>query len=130
MAVILGLDYGAVRIGCAVSDADEGIALSAGAIAVPAKEVLSTIAGMVRDRSIARIVVGLPLGMDGKATAQTAATLTFVRRLKETLVLPVETVDERLTSVQASRSRGIGSVDERSAVILLQAYLDTKKGDR
>ncbi len=129
MATILGLDYGAARIGCAVSDADERIALPAGTIAVPAKDVLPTIAAMAQDRSVSRLVVGLPIGMNGKKTAQTAVVQAFIRRLEDALALPVETVDERLTSVQAARSKGVGSVDERSAVLLLQAFLDARKGD-
>lgn len=127
MATILGLDYGSVRIGCAVSDDDERIALPAGTISIPTGDVVSAIAAMVRDRSIARVVVGLPLGMDGKQTAQTMLVQAFIQRLKDALALPVETVDERLTSVQAARSKGVGSVDERSAVILLQAHLDARK---
>lgn len=121
--MILGLDVGTVRTGVALSDEEERVAVGAGTLTGDHDEVIAAIAALVHQRSIAKVVVGLPLAMSGKETVQTGLTRKFVQQLQEHIVVPIILQDERLTSVQAERS-GKGTVDERAAILILQAFLD------
>ncbi|MBI3956373.1 MAG: Holliday junction resolvase RuvX [Candidatus Kerfeldbacteria bacterium] len=130
MAVIVGLDYGTERTGVAVSD-------DTGRVAVPSEAVvthdhaklLAAVKRIVSEKNAERVVVGLPLGMSGNVTAQTAATQEFICELEDALNLPVDFQDERLTSVEAERS-GSANVDSRAATIMLQSYLDRMANDQ
>jgi putative Holliday junction resolvase len=81
------------------------------------------------------IVVGLPLNMDGGTSEKSIDVLSFVEKLKESLKLPVETWDERLSSLEAnrilidadmSRKKRKKVVDKIAAQIILQSYLDSR----
>jgi len=104
--VILGIDYGRRRIGLAVSDP-----LEIAAHGLPTLEVrdvegaLEAIARLVSERGVERVVVGLPLNMDGSSGPQAHRVRGFVKLLKRRLPgVPVETVDERLSSAEAHRA--------------------------
>jgi putative Holliday junction resolvase len=123
---ILALDYGAARTGVAVSD-------TTGTIAVPLEVVAraSTPDGLARIREVVdehgaeRVVVGLPLTLRGERGEQVRQTEEFVRRLRESLEVPVETYDERFTTALAARSAEAGGApeDARAAAHLLESYL-------
>jgi putative transcription antitermination factor YqgF len=124
---VLALDYGSARCGCALSD-------PTGILATPIEPVLRAgtrrgigrLAELVRERDVARVVVGLPLAMSGGDTAQTEEARAFAARLAERLgpEVPVELYDERLTTVQAQRDpAGTASLDSRAAAHLLDAWL-------
>lgn len=126
---ILALDYGTVRTGVAISDASGLIARPLDLIEkANSSDGLATIANMVTDLGVDRVVVGLPLGLSGADTAQTARTRSFADRLRKTLTVPVELYDERFTSQQAdwvvAQTGSQTSRDSLAACQLLQAYLE------
>jgi putative Holliday junction resolvase len=135
---VLGLDLGSRRIGLAVSDPEGGFAFPVGSLASRGIERdLQALRALVEEREIVRIVVGLPLHMDGRAGPEAEGARAFARRLGEATGLPVEMFDERWTTVEAERrlqelrsgarrrgSRRSQDVDSAAATILLRAYLE------
>jgi putative Holliday junction resolvase len=118
---VLALDYGSARTGVAVSDATGTLARPVGVVERAASEAgLTRVAELVREEGAELVVVGLPLTLRGERGAQAQATERFVRRLREILDVPVETYDERFTSVLA------GGDDARAAAHLLQDWLRWK----
>ncbi|UTI62534.1 Holliday junction resolvase RuvX [Paraconexibacter antarcticus] len=125
---VLALDYGSARCGCAVSD-------PTGTLATPIEPVLrpdsrkgfARVVGTVRERGVKRVVVGLPLGLSGRDTAQTTEARAFASRLQEALPrVPVELYDERFTTTIAARAAGgdaTTSEDSRAAAVLLEDWL-------
>lgn len=137
MSRILAIDYGRKRTGVAVSDAMQIIAN--GLTTVPTHELLDFITGYVQKEPVERILVGLPKQMNNEASESMKYIDPFVRSLKKRLPeIPVEFVDERFTSVLAHRTmleaglkkkdrQNKALVDEISATIILQSYLESKK---
>ncbi len=133
----LALDYGERRIGLALSDELGIIATGIGTLDND-DALLSKLLGIIEDRAVVQIVVGLPLtlsGMEGK-TAKTVQA--FAERLRASSRLPVHLLDERYTSSLAARAildmgvgkkkrREKGKVDEIAAIILLQGFLDSAR---
>lgn len=121
---ILALDYGAARIGCAVSD-------RSGTLATPIPSVASgdpeALAALADNRGAERIVIGLPISLDGAEGGQASETRRFGDRLAELTDIPIEYYDERFTTRMATRTRreSGASSDEDSiaAAHLLEAYL-------
>ena len=132
---VLGIDLGSKRIGVAVSD-------SGGVLASP-YEVVARSGDEQRDHrrllelaaevEVERIVVGLPLSLDGSMGPTAVAYAAEAERLGATTALPVETYDERLTTVTADRSlmeRNMKAdarrriIDKVAAAVMLQAWLD------
>lgn len=86
---------------------------------------------ILNQESASEIVVGMPRSLSGNETAQTTATREFIKTLEERVALPIETVDEALTSKQAASelmSRGKtfqkGDIDALAAVYILNDYLN------
>ena len=137
MSRILAIDYGRKRTGVAVSDAMQIIAN--GLTTVPTHELLDFITGYVQKEPVERILVGLPKQMNNEASESMKYIDPFVRSLKKKLPeIPVEFVDERFTSVLAHRTmleaglkkkdrQNKALVDEISATIILQTYLESKR---
>lgn len=137
MSRILAIDYGRKRTGVAVSDAMQIIANSL--TTVPTHELLDFITGYVQKEPVERILVGLPKQMNNEASESMKYIDPFVRSLKKRLPeIPVEFVDERFTSVLAHRTmleaglkkkdrQNKALVDEISATIILQTYLESKR---
>ncbi|MCU0670389.1 MAG: Holliday junction resolvase RuvX [Myxococcota bacterium] len=133
---VLGLDLGEKRIGLAVSDEDARIAFPAGVLVRKSeRQDFAALRKLVEERDIGRAVVGLPLHMSGRAGPQAEAARAFAATLAEKAGIPVDTLDERWTSVAAERSlretgrrtierHGKGVVDEVAATLLLGAYLE------
>lgn len=123
----LGIDYGSKRIGVAVSDDEGRMAFPAGVVSNRGKTVTKEIADRARKEHINLIVIGMPMGLDGKETEQTHATRLFVVALKRAIKLPIETENEMLTSRMAEAS-GMKDehIDAASAAIILQSYLDRR----
>ena len=131
---ILALDYGKRRIGLAVSD-ELGITAQ-GLPTLQRKNIrtdLAALATIMRECSVDQILMGDPLHMSGDAGVQAEAARHFSEQLSRHTGKPVEMWDERLTTMEASRvlrDSGISiekrarAVDQLSAVILLQSYLD------
>jgi putative Holliday junction resolvase len=122
---ILALDYGAARTGVAVSDASGTLARPLGVVESAGSSVgLRRITEIVAEEGAELVVVGLPLTLRGEHGEQARATEGFVRVLRESLDVPVETYDERFTTTLAARDLGgIAAEDARAAAHLLESYL-------
>jgi len=133
----LGLDVGDRRIGMAVSDETGAVAQGRGVYTRQGEEEdLSYFVELCRREQVEKIVVGLPLNMDGSEGKQAAKARAFGEALGGRTGLPVEFLDERLTTVEADwvlREAGLRERkrrrvrDELSAVLILQAWLDSRR---
>ena len=136
----LGVDVGAVRVGVAVSDAR-------GLVATPTETVprdptgktdIERIAAIAAERDAVEVIVGLPLSMSGREGPAADAARTYAAALAARLApVPVRLVDERLTTVSATRElrragvaarRGRAVIDQAAASIILQSALDIERG--
>ena len=125
---VLALDYGSARCGCALSDPTGTIVTPLATVQRPAsKRGLAQLLQLVREREVARVIVGLPLSLGGADTEQTRETCTFARQLSLRLgeEIPVEMHDERFTTRMAQRMEGpfTASEDSRAAAHLLESWL-------
>jgi putative pre-16S rRNA nuclease len=120
---VLALDHGTVRIGCALSDPSGTLATPLPVIEPPEPR---TVAELVAEREVERVVVGLPLHLSGEEGSQAELARGFCAELEAMLPVPVETYDERLTTKMADATRrggASGARDSIAAAHLLQAYL-------
>lgn len=134
MARILALDYGKVRTGIAVTDELQLIA--SGLTTVETKELIPFLDDYLKKESVERIVVGLPKQMDNTVSESEAPIQEFLKKLEAKFPsMPLERQDERFTSKMAFQSmldsgmkkkkrRDKALVDEISATLILQAYLN------
>lgn len=122
---VLALDYGSARTGVAVSDATGTLARPVGVVEqAPSDAGLERIAALVREHAADLVVVGLPVTLRGERGQQALETEAFVAALRGRLAVPVETFDERFTTVLAERSESATPDDALAAAYLLQSYLD------
>ena len=129
----LGLDVGDARIGLALSDPTGMLASPFGFVERGPSD-LADIVSVAEENEVAEIVVGLPLSMSGDSGAQASKVRGFIRKLRSQTDLPIKTVDERLSTVQAQgmlrqsgrrrRDRDRGEIDAAAAAVILQTYLD------
>lgn len=129
---ILGLDFGQKRI---------GVALAQDLVAIPLtviertgeKDDMERVFALAQEHGVKRIVVGLPRSMDGSIGKQAQLVLAFSGTLSEQADVPVETWDERLSTVAAERllvdagmkrEKRKARRDAIAAAIILQSYLD------
>jgi putative Holliday junction resolvase len=139
---VLAIDVGTRRVGLAISDTSRTLArplsvLTVGGNADAVERVAREIHRLSSEEDgIAMIVVGVPVGLDGSSTTQTAHVAAFVEALKTRTALPIATEDERLTSREAESRLAVGERDWRvrkakldaaSAAIFLQDYLDRER---
>lgn len=123
---ILGIDYGTKRIGLAVSDETETLARELNILSP--KEFWQSIVQVLSHQEVGKIVVGLPLNMAGSQTEKSREVEEFVGRLQKTVGLPIELMDERLSSSMAANMIGSQTnLDSLAAQIILQNYLDKAK---
>jgi putative holliday junction resolvase len=121
---VLALDYGSARCGCAISDPTGMLATPIEPVLAPAtRRGMGRLRALVAERQVERVLVGLPLSMSGRESAQTAETRGFAQRLERQLAVPVELWDERLTTRLAARTGGRASEDSRAAAHLLESWL-------
>ncbi len=118
---ILAIDFGTKNIGLAWCDTGIGVVLPYGVVKK------SELAGLIAKEKIDKIIVGLPIGLDGKENTNTARVKKFCEELKSQIIVPVEFFDERFSSQQADRSEGGASRDEKSAMVVLESYLAKAK---
>ena len=131
---ILAFDFGARWIGVAVGDSETRVANPLGMFeAAGVSRCMAEVETLVREWRPERLVVGLPLAMDGSEHDMTRRARRFARRLEARFRLPVELADERLSSAAAEetfREAGLGArkrkqtVHALAAQIILQSYLD------
>ncbi len=137
MVAALGLDLGARRIGVAGCDRTGLIATGLTTIyRTDFESVLNPLAKLVQERKIEVLVIGLPYTLAGEIGNQAKKTQKQARKLSKALDLPVEFVDERLTSFAAEEMMAAqgqsartdkGLVDRKAAAIILQQWLDTRR---
>jgi len=143
--VILAIDYGKKRLGLALSDAF-GITSRPYATwtRINRRRDLARLRELVRDESVRRIVVGLPLHLDGSPSEMSEEAKSFATRVEKALGVPVEMMDERLSSWEAQETltaanptrltrrntsgrnaaRKKAPPDDIAAAIILRDYLD------
>jgi len=130
---VLALDLGARRIGVAVSDPTGTIAQGLEVVdRRSGGNVIAQIRRRVEELRVERIVVGLPLRMDGTEGAEAEKVRRFVTRLQAEVGVPIDVQDERLSSAEAeqlliagdvSRARRRRTRDAVAAALILQTYL-------
>ena len=137
VARILSIDYGKKRTGLAVTDPLQIV--PGGLATVPTPELLGFLKDYFTREKVERVVIGEPRQMNGQASENLARVRQFVAIFKKTFPdMPIDYYDERFTSVLAHRAMldsGINKkarqnkalVDEISATIILQDYLQTRK---
>ena len=133
----LAVDPGTKRLGIAVSDPTGTIAQALTTIdAAPTESLASRLADIASEQGASRIVVGMPRRMDGSYGPEAKAARELADGIRKASGLPVELVDERLTTVAAERSLLEGgvrrakrreTVDRVAATMLLQSHLDQKR---
>ena len=132
----MAFDYGARRIGVAVGQATTGSASPVGVVSVRGEPDWVGLTRCVREWSPSRLLVGLPYNMDGTETTLTATCRSFAAELAHRFGLPVEFVDERLTSSAATaelrEARRAGArarrvrredIDAHAARLILETWL-------
>ncbi len=140
---VLGIDYGARRIGLALSDSTATLASPWRLIERPPSDK-ETLARLLReiaqltseDAGLAAVVVGWPRRLDGSATSLTAEVESLARELGQRVQVPVILQDERLTSHEAEARLAVRErdwrrrkkkIDAAAAAIVLQDYLDHRR---
>jgi putative holliday junction resolvase len=133
----LGLDFGVKRLGVAGCDGTGLIATGLTTIERTSfREDVEKLKKIVADREIEILVIGLPYSMNGELGTQAKQVQKFAKRLSTALQLPIEYVDERLTSIQAEEqlkaqkrfsTRDKGAIDRQAAAIILQQWLDERR---
>jgi putative Holliday junction resolvase len=115
---VMALDYGSARTGVAVSDPTGTVARPLCTVEQASPE---SIRALVEAEAADRVVVGLPLTLRGERGSQAEETERFVEELRAAVDVPVETFDERFTTVLAGPGAGD---DARAAAHLLSSYLE------
>ena len=137
MARILSVDYGRKRTGIAVTDPLQIIAN--GLVTVATHELFDFLKGYIQKEDVERIIIGEPRQLNGEMSENWGRIEQFINRWKKAMPsVPIETYDERFTSVLAHRAmldvglkkkerQNKALVDEISATIILQSYLESKR---
>ncbi|HED11306.1 MAG TPA: Holliday junction resolvase RuvX [Caldithrix abyssi] len=139
--ILMALDIGSVRIGVSVSDGLGMLAHPLTTLKMGKKDTLpiGEIQSLIREKNVRRLIVGMPYTMKGTDSLQTAKIKEYVLELEKALTIPVETIDERLTTKMATEQlRAVGKkgsknrniIDQVAAVNILQLYLDKEKINR
>lgn len=133
MGAVLSIDYGLKRIGLAISDESRSFAFPYNVIENKNFSfILSIIKKVINEKEIDLIIVGFPLNMDSTESSMTKKVLDFVKKIQEEIKIPIETIDERLSSFAASenlKDRGLTAkklkehIDVEAARLLLEEYL-------
>ena len=135
MARALGIDYGSVRIGLALSD-ELGLLAHPLETISPDKQAVARIVEIVRTRDVSHAVIGIPRTMKGEMGPAAEEARAFAEKLRAALPCPLILWDERLTTVAAHRAlQEAGKktketrayVDQVAAQMILQGYLDQQQ---
>lgn len=119
---ILGFDHGSARIGVAIVPDDTNFALPLTTVSGSPDEQWQQLDDIIRKQSPRSFVVGLPYTMTGVEGDQAAVARAFGAQLHERYNIPVNYVDERMTS-QAAAASGAGDIDASSAAFILDSFL-------
>ncbi len=136
MGRVMALDTGTVRIGVAVSDPLGLIAQPHSSLSATDPGLMSEVDSLVAELDVDRIVVGLPVSLDGTEGPSALLAREFAARIADTTGIAVELVDERFSTVIAEkvmieagarRAERKSARDRVAAAVFLQAYLDGAK---
>ena len=135
---VLAIDWGEVRLGLAMSDQTQTIAQGFEVYERRSlDEDLRYLASLASEYRVACVVVGVPVHMDGSSSEQTQRARTFKDDLAAKLSVPVDVMDERLTTAEAERSlleadlsrrKRKAKRDQLAATLILQRYLERRRG--
>ena len=136
MARLLALDLGERRIGVAISDPTQTVARPLTFIVRASRQAdFEAIARLVAENEVERVIVGLPLSLNGSEGPQARQTRRYAERLGQALTVPVEFCDERYSTLAAEeilrgkrkrRRRARGELDATAAAVFLQSFLDAR----
>jgi putative Holliday junction resolvase len=133
----LALDLGRKRIGLALSDETGLISSPAGVIQVRnSQQVFTEIESLVKQNEVGKLIIGLPIQLNGREGIEAERARVFAAELGGRISLPIDFMDERLSSVEAERrlidsgKRGQkirDNIDATAAALILQTYLDRER---
>jgi len=136
----MAFDFGKRKIGVAVTDAfGLGVHPLTTIERADLKSDLETIRALIAERQVERVIVGLPLNMDGTESSSSASARAFAQALGDNFHLPVELHDERLSSFEAKerlkqgalrRSKRKRAVDQLAAMVILESWLAQSQSAR
>lgn len=137
--IIAAIDFGKRRLGVAASDPSGIMAYPAGVIQRRSlKRDLAALNARLRELEANRVIVGLPLNMDGTAGPAARAAEQFAQHLRDATGLEVELHDERLSTFEAAerlktaskRDRSRAMIDAVAAVVILESWLEAQRYPR
>lgn len=135
---ILGIDYGDVRVGLAISDPTGFLAGGIGNVVIKGmNDAVEKVCEKIKETGAEKIVIGLPVNMNGTQGEKAEKVRVFADKLSKASGLEIEFLDERRTTIMAHGfmnetgthgKKRKDAVDTLSAQIILQTYLDMKRG--
>ena len=135
MKRILGIDYGEVRVGLALSDLTQTIAKPFRTINYKnLDDLLNQLETIIIENEVCKLVVGIPYNMKGENTKQTLQVKEFIDFLESNSSYDVSLIDERLSSIEAEKTmhkmniktgHNKAKIDQIAASVILQEYLDS-----
>jgi len=134
----MGLDYGLVHVGVALSDPEKIIG-SAFTVLEAKPGIMEALAEIIRTQDIEKIIVGLPKNKDGSLGPAAQRAKNFAQALKQKFNLPIAFMDERFTTKAGEavlKEQGVswhkskGMKDKLAAALILQTFLDRNRGER
>ncbi len=135
---VMGIDYGDVRVGLALSDPTGFLAGGIGNVTIKGmNDAVEKVCEKIKETGAEKIVLGLPVNMNGTYGDKAEKIKAFANKLTDASGLEVEFIDERRTTIMAHGfmnetgthgKKRKDSVDTLSAQIILQTYLDMKRG--
>lgn len=122
---LLGIDYGAKKVGLALAETETRVA-TPWRIISNSQDLIAKISQICQEENIDKIVIGVPLSLQGAMSKQAMTVLDFIIKIKKQLNIEVVEQDEKLTSLYAQKLlQGTGKMDDDvAAMLLLQSYLD------
>jgi putative Holliday junction resolvase len=118
---ILAIDFGTKRIGLARWSSEAKVILPFGII-----NNQDELSKLIKTENFDKIVIGLPLGLNGHGNKNVERVKNFGEELKQKINLPIEFIDERFSSQEAVRMGDGVSLDEKSAMVILNTYINNK----
>ena len=119
---ILGVDYGTKNIGLAWSDTTLGVVLPFGIV-----KTIPSLIKLIQEEKVGKVVIGFPMGLNSTENVNTERVKEAGFEIQKATGLTVEYFDERFSSQAADAAGGGVSRDERSAMIILEGYLEAEQ---
>lgn len=133
-STILALDVGDIRVGVAMARSDVRLPVAVTTLLRAEPAFWQQLTGLLQEHQVSQLVLGLPRGLDGQETAQTASVRAFAAELATYTDLPLRWQDEALTSVkaesalnQAGKPYSKADIDSLAACYILSDYIDSQR---